>query len=475
MNGNQSFATPTHSVLSSLCIDCHFHFVFKMSWEEQLAESTCSPNQSIWPMKENRCPWHHLVWAGSDPDHSVAQQTSKYLPLLSREHFVCTAPPCTFQLSLEVSEPRMGKWWTDLLSDSEAIREALREAREQDPERYEAATDAWAYSAPLNLNTYLKDQLETPTESLRSISKRNKRFAVLFGPRCFEIFRALGFEETKNEVNGVDEGSFKPVSPEAPTGPSGTTELNTYRAYIEDVRSEVQCIIHRAGQALGPERPSFITGALHTELRCSPVPDVESNALVNLDRYKLLGVLPGQSREVVVNAYFRQWEILPTKRRALVDALMSVANDIGDDQLSDFAMTQSSVFDSMLEQQGGGEEDALVDQALIFLGLNPAINHPVEAVISAFRAKITQSPADVSTAKNMLMLIAQASSDDTYQTMLVIEADAKLSLETSKELLKKTGNESTWQEWVASAKSKASHTTLINDYSLHACFDEKPY
>ncbi|KAF4126097.1 ubiquitin carboxyl-terminal hydrolase 25 [Geosmithia morbida] len=452
LNGNQSRATHDRKVLSSICLDCHFHFIFKLSWDPEHAHEQCNASQATWPMRDDSYPWHHLAWAGSEADHVIADEWSKYYPLRAREHFACVAPPCTFQITLDVSEPRMGSEWIRLLQDEDTILRELRRATEKDPQRYEGATDDWAKQAPLNLNTYLKNLLESDAQSARAISKRNKRFAVVFGPRCFGLFRALGFEEAVDMQDGVDEGTFTPMPPPPSTDENGITQIGTYRAYIEDVRNEVQSLIHKMGQV--GENPSFVSSALHTDLGCKEVPNISGNALVNIERYRLLGILPNQPREIVVNAYFRQWDLLPGKRREMVDALMAVANDGNDEQLSDFAMMQSSVFDSQLPVQGTTDEDGLLNQALLYLGLNPPNTYSAEKVIDAFRGKLVESPADASTARAMLIMIAQNTTDDNYQTSLIMEADVKMSTETSKAILGGDGPGRSRDDWYNSAVLK---------------------
>ncbi|KAK5995555.1 Ubiquitin carboxyl-terminal hydrolase 2-like protein [Cladobotryum mycophilum] len=447
INGNQSFSTLSNRLLSSVCLDCHFHFVFKISWEDTHADFVCNHNQSSWPLQDNQFPWHHLVWVGSDSDPNITHDQSKYYPLLARENFVCSAPPCTFQLTQRSHPP------------------TVERRKKEQPNRYEGALNDWANQAPSNLNTYLKNLLESTPETARNISKRNKRFSVLFGPRCFSIFRQLEFKETIEEADGVDEGSFMPVPPMPPGGPSGTTETGTYRAYLEDVRAEIQSLIYKTGQT--PERPTFLTQALHNELHCREVQDISANAFVKLDRYKLLGVLPTQPREMIVNAYKRQWELLPNKRRELVDALMAIANDSLDEPLSDYAITQSSVFDSQLQQHGNSDEFGLITQALNFLGLNPPNNYAADAIIHAFRQKLVRDPSDASTARSMLMAIAEASNDDFYQTKLLMEVDAKLSLETAKTILGVDNADDPWQKIVETTKAKLDGTTSKDGKGLY--------
>ncbi|ATY66820.1 Peptidase ubiquitin carboxyl-terminal hydrolase 2 [Cordyceps militaris] len=430
INGKQSYSTTSTHILSSICLDCHFHFVFKLAWDEDQTSSLCYHSQAAWPLQDNMFPWHHLAWAGSASPGSIADDRSKYNPILARENFVCSAAPCTLQMTLEISEPRMHSGWVKLLLDHEAIREQIDLAKEQDPARYEGATDAWAYQAPLNLNTYLKNQLESTADTVRSISKRNKRFSVLFGPRCFSIFRELEYKEKVEENDGVDEGSFTPRVAAPSDGPSGTTEMNTYRAYLEDVRAEVQCLIHKAGQTT--EQPTICTPMLHDVLQCVEVKDVDSNALVGTDRYRLLGVLPTQGREIVVNAYKRQWDLLPSSRKELIDALLNIANDAQDDPLIEYAVTQSSVYESQPRQQAIADDNGSITQSMAYFGLSPPNNYPAEAIIRAFRKKLADDPADAAVARDVLVMIASQSQDDHYQAGLLMEADQKMSLETAK-------------------------------------------
>ncbi|KAF5640724.1 ubiquitin carboxyl-terminal hydrolase 2 [Fusarium tjaetaba] len=440
INGNQSYSTKSTRVLSSLCVDCHFHFVFKMSWDERHSQESCNFQQGQWPPSDARFPWHHLVWVGQESQSSPLvkiddRQRNKYYPLVACEPFACSAGPCTFSVTLEISEPRMAREWIDLLLDHNTIRENVRRAKEQDPDRYAAANDDWALQAPLNLNTYLKNIIEaTSQENARSISKRNKRFFVLFGTSCFEMFRQLEFEETVDVAeDGVDGGTFTPPIPPQSDNPSGATDLGTYRAYIEDVRSEVQCIIiiHRGGQP-----PDLCTPGIHADMGCAEVPNVDP-VFVNLARYEILGVLPNQSKEIVVNAYKRQWEIIPDKRKELIEALVGIGNDLNDEQLTEYATTQSSIFESQVQIQPNSDDRELTSEALLFFGLQPPNEYKAQSIVQAFRRKVAQDPSCAATARNMLMLISQTSSDDNYTTELVMEYGEGFgfSLLTAKEIL----------------------------------------
>ncbi|PHH77964.1 hypothetical protein CDD80_7535 [Ophiocordyceps camponoti-rufipedis] len=466
INGNQSYTESSSHVLSSICLDCHFHFVFHFDWSEAHENELCNPRQSHWPPQDDQFPWHHLVWVGSMNGKETSSRHSKYYPLLARESFVCSAPPCTFQVTLEVSEPRMPTAWVQLLLDRGGIAERLKIARQEDPERYEHASDDWVDQAPQNLNTYLKNLLESGPNEARTISKRNKRFSVLFGPRCYSIFRQLEFqEEIAVDSSGEDDGTFVPTPPAPAAGPKGKTELGTYRAYLEDVRAELQCLITKAGHSV-PETPVFCSNNLHAHLGCQEVHRAADSVLVNTQRYKVLGILPNQPREIVVNAYKRQWDLIPTQRRFLVESLMAVAHDAGDELLSEYAITQSSVFDSQLQRQVG-DDDGVMTQALTFLGLQPPNNYGADIIIDAFRRKLANDPADASAARNMLMLIAQASTDDAYQTALILESDSNMTLPTARCILGLGPMDVPWQMAVDVARKKLAASKAMEETDLY--------
>lgn len=468
VNGNQNCSTPSSRLLSAVCLDCHFHFVFRMEWDSAHDEDLCNPSNGGWPLQDHMFPWHHLTWVGSDTEVNIARDQTKYYPIVAREDFVCSAGPCTFSLRLEISKPRLPTHMADLLLDSDGILEQLNIAREREPNRYEEAPDRWAQEAPMNLNTYLKNQLECEPGKSRPISKRNKRFAVLFGPRCFPIFQLLEFEEEVIDREGLDEGSFKPVEPEAPNGPNSTTVLGSYRAFIEDIRSEVQCLIHVKGQAGGQpagtptETPTWCLPALYNDLRIVTPPSFDNPSYAKLlgsQDYANVGVLPSQPRQAIVNAYKRQWDLVPSMRRQLVDSLMVVANDIGDEHLSSYAVTQSSVFESQGVKipAGSHENDEIVPEALDFLGLQPPNTHSAETIIRAVRRKLATEPTHASTVRTILLIIAKPRSDDgPFHDALVMETHERLTFFTAMAVLGLSEESTDSEAVVRAAKTKVS-------------------
>jgi ubiquitin carboxyl-terminal hydrolase 25/28 len=469
-NGKQSFHTASSRTLSAICLDCHFHFVFKMSWEEQHTGDLCAEKTAsgYWPLKDDQFPWHHLVWVGSEDEDVMQQERTKYYPLVARETFACFCAPCTFQIVLEISKPRFGKELLRLIQDEKEILRQLNIERERNPAKYEDAPDEWAKQGAINLNTYLKNMLEAAPDETRNISKRNKRFAVIFGARCFPIFRELELLEEEDVVDGVDGGVFTTVSIPPAAGPMDATELGTYRAYLEDVRAEIQCRIHKAGQAA--ERPSYCTSVLYTDLRCQEVAEADRHPLVNASQYKEMGVLPGQSRQIVDNAYKRQWDLVPTRRKELLESLANIAFDHGDHDFANYAMMQSSVFDAQVKSNNDNDDDDgdEASKARKYFGLRSSTSSSKQ-IIDAFRQKLSQDPDSADDARKELHKLAGASSDDSFQLALILEVDRKMTLETAKAVL---GIESTppWEELhkIYQSKAKANPSKNAKDLFIDA-------
>lgn len=441
-----------------------------MGWNPEHADSLCGCAPSIWPLPDNNSPWHHLTWAGSDTQTSITASRSKYHPLLAREFFACTAGPCTFQLTLEVSEPRLLSHYVEMLQDEPTIIATIKTAKQQEPTRYVDATDDWARKGPPHLNTYLKNLLESdPEQTPKKISKRNKKFAVLFGPRCASLFQYLEFKDEVVMDDGVDNGFVIPPAPSAPSGPNNTTAINTYRSFLEDLRAELQSLIHKTDpENSSVDPPSFCHRELHASLGCVEDPFwVISQAEMDDQIYKILGILPEQSKEVIVNAYRRQWDRLPDRRPDLVAALMAVANQLNNEQLSEFAITQSSVFDSQVRPRTNGDADGIVTQALNYLGLQPPNNYSAESLLQSFRQTIASAPAEANTARSMLNVIATAATDDNYQVALLVEMDARMSAETAKVVLGLSGTSHTWPEVLDAARVKVSNIKGCNRTSSY--------
>jgi ubiquitin carboxyl-terminal hydrolase 25/28 len=369
-----------HAVVSCVCSGCDYHVVLKTSYELDQEEYLCNTRGMSWPTSETQFLAHHLVWVGSLSAKEIEEKKTKYHPVVAVEHFACSAPPCTFELTLEISEPRMPMTWTRQLLDPERVRKQFYQAKIDEPERFADAKEDWVTSAVATLNTYVKDVLESGG---RNISKRNKRFHVVFGEGCYPIFRALEFKEEAVDKDGVAEECFVPASLE-PTSPDQRTELDTLRAYLEDVRSEIQNLIVRQGNTSSSVNLASAAGRIDKALHCFQYPKVSSAADPDLAEYKILGVTPDCVRDLMLYAFHRQVALSPKKRRLLADSLGAVASQPPVDSF----LQEAAVIEMTKPSEDGDEPESGMTLAKALRLLEIAEGYPTELILDISRRKV---------------------------------------------------------------------------------------
>ncbi|KAK1572971.1 ubiquitin carboxyl-terminal hydrolase [Colletotrichum navitas] len=410
--GNQSTAEGRNpGVLSCVCCNCDFHFIIRTSWDPDHLVCLCRPQNLHFPPKDTDFYIHHLV--NVKDATQPAKPVSDYHPmireaLLAVEHFSCSAPRCTFQVSVEISRPRLKREWVRLLLDKQRILDNLARARKISPERFADARDDWSTSAPSTLNTYLRDLLDKP--SPRNISRRNKRFQVVFGDECYDIFRAIQFTEENLDKDGVSEPYFIPPVLE-PGTPGIPTKLSTLRAFIEDLQAEAESLIIRSGKP-GETRP-YVGNRLFKELQCFEYPQnkVPQSAT---DAHRVLGVLPDFDKALIFFAYNRQSALCEKRRQAYVEALRDIALLTADEDFQTRAIQELTIVEGMDLSGTHSAGDELESQAYSFFSLKYTASD--DNVISAYNTKLEHSPAQADFAKEMLQIIGRHRNSDRILT-----------------------------------------------------------
>ncbi|KIH88995.1 hypothetical protein SPBR_06904 [Sporothrix brasiliensis 5110] len=246
-----------YEVLACVCQNCRYHFTFYIDRTQNQSCGTTRGNNS-----NNTDPFHHLV-------HVLTEKSAprpidiKFYPFHGRGTYTCSSKKCSFKLIVEISSPRLSDHLLDYLTDHDGIRNRLKRAMEDEPERFadvaNVTPNALAY-----LRAYLRDIVEGRSEKNpdgseieRKIDQRNKKFFIQFGngPEAAELLTYLGFEEIINE----DSRAWKVPCP-AITRP---TRPGSQLAFYQDVKSEVETIIGKDSQNMKPNAAiSFITNAL---------------------------------------------------------------------------------------------------------------------------------------------------------------------------------------------------------------------
>ncbi|WQF78539.1 Putative ubiquitin specific protease, UCH repeated domain, ubiquitin carboxyl-terminal hydrolase 14 [Colletotrichum destructivum] len=410
--GNQSTAEGRNpGILSCVCCNCDFHFIIRTSWDSDQLVCLCRPLNLHFPPKETDFYLHHLVNVKEPirPTTSV----SDYHPmireaLLAVEHFACSAPRCTFQVSVEISRPRLKREWVRLLLDKQRILDNLVNARKHSPERFADARDDWSTTAPSTLNTYLRDLLDKPNP--RNISRRNKRFQVVFGDECHAIFRAIQFTEENLDKDGVFEPYFIPPRLE-PGTPGTPTKLSTLRAFIEDLQAEAESLIIRSGKP-GENRP-YVGNRLFKELQCFEYPQ-NKVPQSSTEAHRVLGVLPDFDKALVFFAYNRQSTICEKRRQTYVEALRDIALLTADEDFQTRAIQELTIVEGMPPPSAHGPGNELETQAYSFFSLQYTASD--DNVVSAYNTKLEHSPSQADFAREMLQIIGRHRSSDRILT-----------------------------------------------------------
>lgn len=290
-------------VLACVCQNCRYHFTFYIDRKSNRLCGATRGNNS-----NNADPFHHLVYVLSEKS-APRSINPKLYPFHGQAKYTCSSTTCAFKLTVEISKPRLSDHFLAFLTDNDGIRNRLKRAVEDEPERFadvaNVTPNALAY-----LRAYLRDIVEgrseknpDGTEIERKIDQRNKKFFIQFGngPEAAELLTYLGFEEIVDE----DSRAWKVPCPTI-TRP---TRPGSQLAFYQDVKSEVETIIGKDSQNMKPNAAiSFITNAL--DIGDFATSDQAYNEYRMTD-YATLGLLPRMHERYFWYAYTCQSQTDP--------------------------------------------------------------------------------------------------------------------------------------------------------------------
>ncbi|KAH6686759.1 hypothetical protein F5X68DRAFT_12147 [Plectosphaerella plurivora] len=435
------------SVISLVCRQCDHHFVVRVNrgGDGQLCNDGCPKyiySNIEFPAPEGVNLAHHIVATTQWTQEMVEQKKSPTYPLLCRAEFCCSIGDCPLQISVEVSGPRLALEWVRMLKDPNRLRQNLDKARENDPDRFADAKEESVDSAFSVLQTYIRNHLGDP--SARKISKRNKRFQVVFGHELLPLFYALGYSEETSDNKGAPEDvlSPQPLEP-APKGNS-PTPIESLRAFADDMLTES---LHHS-----PSREfAALTGGtdrLERELHCANWPRrLGGRHVEDTHSFSALGVLPQMHRTLIYYGYQAQQRACPKEEPFLFDSLMSIATVLSDEDLQAQAVCQRSENDT----KGGGSvpfeaqsnstgRSEAVDAAKYF-GLNDPISGNDSVILAKYGEKIGSEAAE---AKRQLQILSTFRGSKRLQETL----DGQLSYTTALEILQLTGQSDCTDDFV---------------------------
>ncbi|GAB1317509.1 ubiquitin-specific protease ubp2 [Madurella fahalii] len=390
-------------LLSCMCRYCRYHFVFKVTpggpggYEDNTAHLQHH-------LLEHRPEWYDLDAAQAECD-----QSTKLRPLRGRVGYVCSL--CNMTVELEITFPRLKPEWIQMIMDQTRIKESLRIAREEDPERYKDTTPEkeklYMTTALSTLNQYLKNILnDDGTGSQKRISCRNKTFLIQFGPACNDIFRHLGFKEEYDE----DTLDTYWVPPRL-SHQEGKTPLASPRAFYEDVRSEVQSVLDDKPPMDGPPvvRPISARDQLEKALGCDKVPCSVSALPVDNNEWQhfwTLGAPVSADDAMLKFAYRRQTETDPEHVLVYLGALGSLAGRRGE-ELQMFVFNEQGRLEEKQKKSSAPASGAdPIERAYAHFGLSRNRREPPSFFIGVYKNYREQSPAQKADHRRALALIA---------------------------------------------------------------------
>jgi ubiquitin carboxyl-terminal hydrolase 25/28 len=315
-------------------------------------------------------------------------------------------------ISLEMTLPRLKPEWIRIIMDENRIKETIRIAKREDPERYADATpakEAHYVTTPLStLNQYLKNILDDDgTGPQKRISFRNKTFFVQFGRACEHIFRYLNFQEDYEE-NTQDSYWVPPRL----TLQEGKTPLGSPRAFFEDVRSEVQSVLDDKPPIDGQPvvLPISARDPLEKALGCDKIPHPASALPVTSSEAQHLRTLgaPVDADDAMLKfAYNKQVQVDPEHASTYVEALggLSARRTV---DLQMFVFKQQELLTKQQTDRIAAASDAgPIEKAYAHFGLTRDCREAPAYFIGVYKNYRDQSPAQKSNHRVALLQIGR--------------------------------------------------------------------
>lgn len=365
--------------VSSFCRHCRYHFALVIS------AGQCGQDDRFG--QDN--PLHHYilasaekVQAGSDADPT--DEARKLYPLVSKAQVHCSV--CLQMVDIEMTAPRMKAEWMRKVADANRIREQIKEAKKADPDRFSNMDeDKWATSALETLHAYLRDLLREPEP--RKISLRNRRFVAQFGRALDDLFAYLGF--TQEHDASDDEPKW--VMPRLPASP-GKTALGSWRAFLEDVRSEVQAGLMDG--RIEDVKPIPALGRLETALGC----EKRKGRMMQPANYgqnaRVLGTTADSMMGLFQYAYRRQKATDAPNRKGYLQAFKEIVlqADWVDGQVLAAEEESREQAEETAQARLDDGQDVMAPYRHFGLQPDPAVDAPDELILSVYREHRAQAP-----------------------------------------------------------------------------------
>lgn len=433
--------------LTAHCHKCRAHLAVVLSHDYE------SEKQFFEPCPKTDNPMHHFVHIPhSSVDLPMRRNVQKPNKDRDLQLFQCSSETCGVKIYVSFSPARLLQKWINQLTNREAIADRHQRIIRDSPSRFEGYGVPTGMDVLSNLREYLTNALATNEQKV--LRRANKRFMLSFGDDFEELFKYLGFER-----DGED---WKPPCPGPPPDHPLHESIYNHLSYIA---SELLILMTRRPV---PEKQTVnfphdfvdIPDALALLLRTR---DHSKGGAFEPPHpfYAGLGAVRDLADVHINFAYDRQIAVDPANTAYYLECLQSIAEGRKSDELATKAALEASkgiistndvrkayrclnldgsyldddtiigVFRSRLSDAPPHQEDELREalrtigsykssekiieasskdvktygQALNYLQATPDL--PDDAMISLFTVKRDEYPADESTARRAVKIIAE--------------------------------------------------------------------
>lgn len=290
--------------------------------------------------------------------------------------FVCAARSCNFWLEIFTFAPKLSRNEVDMLQNPGRVRLNLKEAREEDPDRYADASEDYGSGTADILLHYLHDALNKPPSEggPRRIKKRNKRFRVSFHTDFDPLLRSLGFVEGVDDDGG--ELCWLICQPELQRNP---TPVGTLRAQVEDAEAEVALLGRGKDTIPAWDKLLRAFGGRYS--------NVTPEKSISEDDLTLLGCLGDYPPRHFAWAARLLSDIRPSHRDAYLEAALRCIRERNEDAQSEIVMYQSQ-FDTI------NPVDESLQEAYKFFEASGTDRDSVDYLLSKYYVMVQEDRTD---------------------------------------------------------------------------------
>jgi ubiquitin carboxyl-terminal hydrolase 25 len=395
-------------ITSAMCTGCLYHFVFRFHSDPSAANCT----------EKSEYPMHHIIRSSFLDAKDLANDHSKYNPVVALGSFACSAPRCTLRITVQISAPRIPRDFQSMLLDPNLRNRRVAELMKTDPERFAgtngtSVADKWRAPAIELLHLYMQDVVRNGGYSngvrLR-VQKRNKRYVIQLGEDFDQLLRALEFEEDVDEETGDSAWLVPTLELESQTV---TTAIGSRKAYFEDVLAEINSLMTMTQASQGGHILPADTRLLR-HLGAASYPTTMVDRLYDSADFARLGATANMKESLLEYAYSRQCWSSPDQIKELLSSLKRLADGRNNFDLDTFIALQESMVESMGQQPrtAGKDNEDLVWQAYQYFRLGPDCRESDEFIIQAYKVQCESSPKQKDTARTMLGVIGRHRNSD---------------------------------------------------------------